>query len=627
MSRRRRSALEVAAIPERLMTVRRALEHHATSRALGAAAVLGVAALAYTLSAESPSAGSPSAPSAGSPIAGSPSAPSAERPLASSGTVPVKKMSVLDEPGLDNAVVVDPAGLRFIQGASIGGAQGASEAIYEWLGAGFAFPAEVTKKVTAVTMAAFHAYGTGPSAKHVIHVASPDLRGATFEEALKWLTEAYKNVFAEFKRHGAGRTLRLLPLSSGVFVGSFEKKIHELTARAFYAAGGAEIDNLVLCTFTSDPAPYITALAKFAPGLDPRLAPGLAPGLAPQTFREALDVLTKAYTAAVRGPKPMPQSNQVNGLTYAKFMSDLEARAKDDSGVETNPRAVTYGRAPAHRMRVPLTALAVAREEQGDAVTVCAKYAQNKKVGIMVAGNSGRPAGSVGRDDDVVCGKVHEGHKTQEESVVSSWMLGECGSAQTNCAEMGALFRRTIAARWGMVHVNGTDHETIQGVDYTSAKPEDYADAWVVRDAKLLVPETKGASSLQKTSATLVFVSGPNVGNGGTPTGTPTGSMQRTRNAKMAQDYALFLEGVKCAVRAGLDAMILEGVDVALVARISCGIYAGTRGSTFRTQINTIFLGLVNEILGEPLGHSKRGNYFQSVVVPMITTVATTRFV
>ena len=623
MSRRRRSALEVAAIPERLMTVRRALEHHATSRALGAAAVLGVAALAYTLSAESPSAGSPSAPSAGSPIAGSPSAPSAERPLASSGTVPVKKMSVLDEPGLDNAVVVDPAGLRFIQGASIGGAQGASEAIYKWLGTGFAFPADVTKKVTAVTMAAFHAYGTGPSAKHVIHVASPDLRGATFDEAREWLTEAYQSVFAEFKRHGAGRTLRLLPLSSGVFVGSFEKKIHELTARAFYAAGGAEIDNLVLCTFTSDPAPYITALAKFGPGLAPGLDPRLAPGLAPQTFREALDVLTSAYKAAISAGRSLPSWDQVGGLAYAKPEStpDLEARAMNDAETGSTIRAVTYGRDLVLKfpVRRPSPNLAVAKKELGDAVAVCANYAQNKKVGVMVAGNSGRPAGSVGNDDEVAgvvrpCDQVHEGHKTQEESVVSSWMLGECRT----CDAMGALFRRTIAARWGMKTINATDHETIQGVDYTKASPEDYADAWVVRDATMLVPKT-GA----ETKATLVFVSGPNVGNGGTD----TGSMQRTRNGEMARNYALFLEGVKCAVRAGLDAMIVEGVDVALVARISCGIYAGTQGSDFRTQINADFLGLVNEILGEPLGPSKRGNYFQSVVVPMITTVATTRFV
>ena len=611
MSRRRRSALEVAAIPERLMTVRRALEHHATSRALGAAAVLGVAALAYTLSAESPSAGSPSAPIAGSP-------------LASSGTVSVtvKKMSVLDEPGLDNAVVVDPAGLRFIQGASIGGAQGASRAIYEWLrkepGAGFAFPAEVKKKVTDVTMAAFHAYGTPSSAKHVIHVASPDLRTVkTLDEALAWLTKAYKNVFAEFERQ-SGRTLRLLPLSSGEFVGKFEKNIHELTARAFYAAGGAEIDNLVLCTFTSDPAPYITALAKFGPGLAPGLDPRLAPGLAPQgqTFREALDVLTSAYKAAISAGRSLPSWDQVGGLAYAKpeFTPDLEARAMNDADAGANSRAVTYGRDLVLPVRRPSPNLAVAKNELGDAVAVCERYAQNKKVGVMVAGNSGRPAGNVGNDDEVAGDQVHEGHKTQEESVVSSWMLGEC----MTCDAMGALFRRTIAARWGMKTINATDHETIQGVDYTKASPEDYADAWVVRDATMLVPKT-GA----ETKATLVFVSGPNVGNGGTD----TGSMQRTRNGEMARNYALFLEGVKCAVRAGLDAMIVEGVDVALVARISCGIYAGTQGSDFRTQINADFLGLVNEILGEPLGPSKRGNYFQSVVVPMITTVATTRFV
>lgn len=155
----------------------------------------------------------------------------------------------------------------------------------------------------------------------------------------------------------------------------------------------------------------------------------------------------------------------------------------------------------------------------------------------MVAGNSGRPAGSVGLDDKVDCSKVHEGHTTQEESVVSSWMLGECGPAETNCDEMSELFRKTIAARWGMAHGNGTDRETIQGVDYTKAKPEDYADAWVVRDATLLVPA--GASVRKKTRATLVFVSGPNVGKGGTATGT----MQRTRNARMGNDYGRFRGG------------------------------------------------------------------------------------
>lgn len=82
-----------------------------------------------------------------------------------------------------------------------------------------------------------------------------------------------------------------------------------------------------------------------------------------------------------------------------------------------------------------------------------------------------------------------------------------------------------------------------------------------------------------------------------------------------------------CRARVRLDAMIREGVDVALVARISCGIYAG---SDFRKKINGDFLDLVNEILRETLEPKEtRGNHFQSVVVPMIATVATktTRFV
>jgi hypothetical protein len=598
--RRPRSVLEVAALPERLVQkARRGLEHPSAALALSATAlgVAGLAALAYTLT-----------ESGGGPSAGADSG----------STVIVEKMSVLDAAGLEGAVIVDPAGLHFIDGRNnVGGAEGASKAIYRWLGPGYAFPADVKKQVTAVTMAAFHEYGT----KHVIHVASPNLKGKQYDEALGLLTNAYKNVFAEFD-DGGGRMLRLLPLSSGQFVGKFKDQIHELTALAFYAAGGASVRNLVLCTHTDDPNPYIAALAKFAPGL--------APGLAPQgqTFREALGVLTLAYEEAISAGRALPPSKQVKGLTYSTFKLDLEARAMNDAGPASTARAVTYlNLKPPTPTASPRFALAVATPETGDAVTVCAGPKNSgKKVGLMVAGNSGRPAGDIGDDDHVAgknapCDTVHEDHETQEESVVSSWMFGECGSV-TSCGEMGALFRRTIAARWGMTRAHtkdAADYETIQGVDYTKATPEDYGDAWVVRRAKLLVPVT-GA----KTTATLVFVSGPNVGDGGTP----TGSMQRTRNATMAKDYALFREGVKCAVRAGLDAMILEGVDVALVARVSCGIYAGKKGSDFRTKINAEFLDLVNELLEETLGTKNRGNYFERVLVPVLPArAAITRFV
>ena len=69
-------------------------------------------------------------------------------------------------------------------------------------------------------------------------------------------------------------------------------------------------------------------------------------------------------------------------------------------------------------------------------------------------------------------------------------------------------------------------------------------------------------------------------------------------------------------LRTSLDAMILAGDDIALVARVSCGTYAGPH----RTVIDAEFCAMVDEILMEPLqdGLPQRGQYFDSVVIPML---------
>ena len=78
-------------------------------------------------------------------------------------------------------------------------------------------------------------------------------------------------------------------------------------------------------------------------------------------------------------------------------------------------------------------------------------------------------------------------------------------------------------------------------------------------------------------------------------------------------------------MRASLDAMMREGCEIALLARISCGIYAGQH----RQRINDEFLDIVNELLaepigtladetGEPIGTSTRGHYFEPVLIPLI---------
>ena len=86
--------------------------------------------------------------------------------------VPQSIVSSVDQ----NTVIVDPAGLPFIQGdVAIDKAGGASGAIYETIGID-GFPAEVIESITAPTDAAWWQYENkaSPSSPYVvIHVAGP----------------------------------------------------------------------------------------------------------------------------------------------------------------------------------------------------------------------------------------------------------------------------------------------------------------------------------------------------------------------------------------------------------------------------------------------------------------------
>ena len=90
--------------------------------------------------------------------------------------------------------------------------------------------------------------------------------------------------------------------------------------------------------------------------------------------------------------------------------------------------------------------------------------------------------------------------------------------------------------------------------------------------------------------------------------------MKRTRNTQASGDYDFFKECVAAAIRAGLDAMIHEKVEIALVARVSCGLYAGTH----KGRIGTDFTGLVQGLLDEKVGKHARGAYFTEVLIPRI---------
>jgi len=154
---------------------------------------------------------------------------------------------------------VDPAGLPYIQ-SSPGGAGGASGVIYKFLGINHdpAFPDDVRQAIQEPLQAKFHAYGE----RLVIHVVGPNFQGrynCTHEEALEELAEAYASALAEFAACPA-RRLRLLPISSSIFAGPFQKDMPELTATAlqqgFELLGPAQqdrvlgADRLEMCIFS-----------------------------------------------------------------------------------------------------------------------------------------------------------------------------------------------------------------------------------------------------------------------------------------------------------------------------------------------------------------------------------------
>ena len=310
------------------------------------------------------------------------------------------------------------------------------------------------------------------------------------------------------------------------------------------------------------------------------------------------------------------------------------------------PVLVSHARAPKR------TTCAVADMRDEAAVHLCASDSSSALVGIMVAADGGRPARDLVRVDGNGGGYVsvdagamaREEHATHEEVVVSAWMRGECEAGNSDA--MNELFWATIAYRWGVVHAaeRGNDAktepktktkstETIQNVDYAkTTSAADFGDAWVVRDARLRLAGTRA-------TAALVFVIGPNASSGD-----GKGSSGRTRNAALTSGAKkgrkesdegnkrkdFFVECVRVSVRAGLDAMIREGVGLALVTRVPCvedeGVYAISDAE---------FVALVNGLLqekvayvddGSPTGQSawrlggsraERGRYFDAVLVPL----------
>jgi len=248
------------------------------------------------------------------------------------------------------------------------------------------------------------------------------------------------------------------------------------------------------------------------------------------------------------------------------------------------------------------------------------------RIATMVAGNSGRPGGACGFEDGTVRA-LHPNHSTQEEDVISNWLATTChadGQPLTDAVADGAhplanmLYQQTIAGQWGMSNPAGTDKFTIQHVDYTRARSASfYGDAWVVEDAllsskRVAPPAQKSYAVTEAFPTSLVFVAGPNCGAWGRSDRSTT---RRTYNRFAAEDYPLFRAGVEAALHAGLVAMARLGCDVALLAHVSAGIYAGEHKQALLADHESLVNDLLDTPCSAPSGPVPLGRYFQRVVL------------
>lgn len=156
----------------------------------------------------------------------------------------LQKQSVLTnitEKPDENTAFVDPAGLPFITKLGPKDAGRASAAIYKYIGieTDDAFPIEVKKDIKQTTDAKYHkylGYPGYPGNKHVIHAVGPDFRSKTkwnMDEPVEKLATTYENILIQFaETPQTVTTLRLLPVSGGIFAGPCKEDIYNMTFKA-----------------------------------------------------------------------------------------------------------------------------------------------------------------------------------------------------------------------------------------------------------------------------------------------------------------------------------------------------------------------------------------------------------
>lgn len=256
------------------------------------------------------------------------------------------------------------------------------------------------------------------------------------------------------------------------------------------------------------------------------------------------------------------------------------------------------------------------------------------KIAIVIAGNSGRPGGACGHLEmgRPTVKNLHHKHKTQEEDVLSNWLLTH---KEVRNANVNSIFESTIGGdnRWGMVYPDWTASEegsvsdddikfsTIQGVKYTNAEPRNYYDAWHVSNCLVSQKTTEGFLTRKNVDCSLVFVSGPLANNNNSlhrpdEPGNYSSTQFRTFNQNAYNDFHKFISCVEYTFEAALTAMAAKKESIAVLCHVSGGIYAGNYRKIYGDESDyTYFEKIIYRVLNKKLTNGyKLGMYFEKVV-------------
>ena len=144
-----------------------------------------------------------------------------------------------------DTVIIDPCNADFVHRSGPQHAGGAARAIYHFLNIKTdpSFAQQVKAEIKGEGSCAYHRYGY-PTSKHVIHAVGYDFRrpgpwgsGSDVDEdaVVDLLGGLYAKILALASKYGR-KKLRLVPISAGIFSGSLQSRMPELTAQALLGA-------------------------------------------------------------------------------------------------------------------------------------------------------------------------------------------------------------------------------------------------------------------------------------------------------------------------------------------------------------------------------------------------------